>query len=98
MKVQYGKDLTAFNCIIGTGGILAYGQHAQRVLQAAYFDSSRPESLCPMSPGIFIDKNYILFAAGLLGEIEPVKALRTGKKYLHSTGNVKIGRNFAVFF
>ena len=85
INVQYGKDLTGFNRVIGTGGILAYGHHPHRVLAAAYFDSSRPESLCPMSPGFFIDKDYILFAVGLLSESEPVKALRTAKKYLHLT-------------
>lgn len=98
VNVQYGKDLTGFNCVIGTGGILAYGQHPHRVLRAAYFDSSRPESLCPMSPETLIDQNYILFAVGLLSESEPEKALRTAKKYFHSTGNVKIGRTLVFSF
>jgi uncharacterized protein (TIGR01319 family) len=86
INVQYGKDLTTFTYIIGTGGILAYGRDPHRVLESACFSPSRPESLCPLSPQFFVDKSYILFAAGLLSEIAPLKALRIMKRYLRAIG------------
>jgi len=84
INVQYGKDLTAFTRIIGTGGILAYGPIPAWVLESACVHSSRPESLCPISPMFFVDKNYILYAAGLLSEIAPLHALRIMKRYLRA--------------
>ncbi|MCP5108075.1 MAG: MutL protein, partial [bacterium] len=82
VKVQYGKDLTGFARIIGTGGILAHGDEPGRVLESSCFAAARPESLCPRSPEFFVDQDYILFAAGLLSEIAPSKALRIMKKHL----------------
>jgi hypothetical protein len=38
--------------------------------------------LKPKSPEFFVDRNYVLFAIGLLAEKAPEKALRIGKKYL----------------
>ena len=82
VRVQYGKDLSRFNRIIGTGGIVAYSQNPGWILESACFDASRPESLRPVSPQFFVDENYILFAVGLLSEFAPTKALRIIKKYL----------------
>jgi uncharacterized protein (TIGR01319 family) len=82
VKVQYGKDLTAFKSIIGTGGIFAYGPNPTLITKSACFDQSYPYSLCPRSADLWVDKYYILYAAGLLSEISPRKALRLIKKYL----------------
>lgn len=82
VNVQYGKDLSGFKRIIGTGGILAHGPEPYEVLKGACFNPSAPQSLCPRSPDFFVDKGYILFAGGLLSEINPAKALRIMKKYL----------------
>ncbi len=82
VKVQYGKDLTGFNRIVGTGGILAHGPEPYKILNAACFNPSNPQALCPQSPVFYVDKDYILFAGGLLSEIAPYKALRIMKKYL----------------
>jgi len=82
VNVQYGKDLTGFKRIIGTGGILAHGSEPYMILNAAGFNPSNPQSLCPRSPEFFVDNDYILFAGGLLSEIDPAKALRLMKRYL----------------
>lgn len=82
VNVQYGKDLTGFKRIIGTGGILAHGPEPYSVLKAVCFNPSDPQSLRPRSPDFFVDIDYILFAGGLLREIDPAKALRLMKTYL----------------
>lgn len=82
IKVQHGKDLTACQYLIGVGGVLAYGQDPYRVLKSACFNPSYPESLCPAAPDFFVDKDYILFAAGLLSETAPLEALKIIKKSL----------------
>jgi len=83
MYVQLGKDLTEVKHVIGTGGIFAYGQNAFPILEGALFSAQRPFSLKPKSPDFLIDRSYILFAVGLLGEQAPRAALRIGKKYLN---------------
>ena len=39
-------------------------------------------SLRPKKPNFYLDENYILFAIGLLSQVEPEKALNIAKKYL----------------
>ena len=38
--------------------------------------------LKPKGPELFMDKEYILYAIGLLGQSEPEKAIRLARKYL----------------
>ena len=71
--------MTGVSCVLGTGGIFAYGWGPQLVLEAAKYDEKNPFSLRPKRPELFIDKDYILYAIGLLGEIAPGKALRIAK-------------------
>jgi len=80
--MQYGKDLTSINTLIGTGGIFAYGRVPELVLQAGCYSSADPISLRPKGPTLFIDRSYIVYAIGLLSEIVPDKAIRLAKKYL----------------
>jgi uncharacterized protein (TIGR01319 family) len=82
VRIQHGKDLTEIKCVIGTGGVFAYGKEPHRVLEAGCYHRSSPESLRPIDPEFFIDDCYILFAIGLLAEVSPAKALRIMKRYL----------------
>jgi uncharacterized protein (TIGR01319 family) len=82
VRLQYGKDLTKAKCVIGTGGIFAYGREPRRVLESGCYQKNRPESLRPRNPDFYIDERYILYAIGLLSEISPVAALRIMKKHL----------------
>lgn len=82
VRIQHGKDLMNIKCIIGTGGIFAYGQDPRRVLEAACYNRNNPESLRPVAPNFFIDERYILFAVGLLAEFSPTEAFRVMKKNL----------------
>jgi uncharacterized protein (TIGR01319 family) len=80
--IQYGKDLTNTRCVIGTGGIFAYGEDPLCVIKTAGFDRSHPESLRPVEPEFYIDKRYILYAVGLTSQDAPLEALKILKKHL----------------
>ncbi|MGE5577237.1 MAG: methylaspartate mutase accessory protein GlmL [Syntrophothermus sp.] len=80
--LQYGKDLTKLECMIGTGGVVIYGRNPRQVLQGALFDPAKPNLLKPTTPKFFLDTKYILSAVGLLAEIAPAAALHMMKRYL----------------
>lgn len=84
VRIQRGKDLTNVKCVIGTGGIFAYGSQKRHILSSACFDRDFPESLRPTSPECFTDESYILYALGLLSEFAPCKAVKIFKKCLRS--------------
>lgn len=81
--LQYGKDLTGVDLVIGTGGIFSYQQKAAGwILAGTRYDEHEALSLRPKEPEFFVDEQYIFYAIGLLSEIVPDKALRIVKKYL----------------
>jgi uncharacterized protein (TIGR01319 family) len=80
--VQQGKDLTAVEHLIGTGGIFIHHPQAGAILQKTLFSPEEPFSLRPDNPGIYTDARYCLFAVGLLAERFPETACRIAKKYL----------------
>jgi uncharacterized protein (TIGR01319 family) len=82
MFVQRGKDLTAVDCVIGTGGALVFAANPGELLEAARSDADQPAVLKPEAPQLWLDGSYILFAVGLLGQSEPEKAVRLAWKYL----------------
>jgi uncharacterized protein (TIGR01319 family) len=85
--VQTGKDLSALKTVIGTGGPLAHGATPASVLEAARADPTRPQSLRPSAPRLLVDGDYMLYAAGLLAEVEPDAALSLALKSLHPIGS-----------
>jgi uncharacterized protein (TIGR01319 family) len=80
--VQRGKDLSNIEAIIGTGGPLAFSPDAKYVLGGALATPDSPGVLKPTKPSFYLDTQYIMFAAGLLAQSEPDKALRIIKKYI----------------
>lgn len=80
--VQYGKDLTPLPVVIGTGGVLLHHPNVHDILQGAFFDSEEPTVLKPQQAELYLDKEYILAAMGLLREVAPLSALRIMKKYM----------------
>lgn len=71
-----GKDLTGIKTIIGTGGVIAHSKHAEELLKSCLYDPLEPSSMRPIAPKILIDRNYILFAAGLLSQVDANAALK----------------------
>ncbi len=84
--LQYGKDLTGIEHLIGTGGIFIHHLHAGTILEKTLFSPAEPFSLRPKAPHRYTDAKYCLFAIGLLAERFPDQALRIGKKYLKKWG------------
>lgn len=82
INVQHGKNLLNVKNILGTGGIFKYGKAPEQVLKSSLFDLNAAHSLRPMSPKGWIDKEYIMYAVGLLAQEYPDEALAIAKKHL----------------
>jgi uncharacterized protein (TIGR01319 family) len=80
--VQYGKDLTGVEHLIGTGGIFIHHRQAGDILRGTLFSPEEPFSLRPKTPNLYTDARYCLFAAGLLADRYPEAAFRIARKYL----------------
>ncbi len=80
--LQYGKDLTGFELLIGTGGIFIHHPRASDILRRTLFSPQEPFSLRPKNPHIYIDARYCLYAVGLLAERYPETAFRIARRYL----------------
>ena len=80
--LQHGKDLTGVKSVIGTGGPIIFSRNPREILEGIRFRDENPFSLSPKNPAFYLDERYILFAVGLLSQLEPVKALKLAKKYL----------------
>jgi len=82
LLVQYGKDFTQVGCVIGTGGPIVFSRNPREILLGALFQEDTPQILKPKDPKLYVDGDYILYAGGLLSQIEPEKALRFMLKHL----------------
>ena len=80
--VQHGKDLTQVKTLIGTGGGIVFSANQGYVLQGALSQAGNDAILKPKAPKLLLDECYILFAVGLLSQVEPVRALSLIKKQL----------------
>lgn len=73
--IQTGKDLRRVEVVIGTGGILAASGAANEIVNESVGGSDPdPGTLTPLSPRCFIDRDYTLFAAGLLASWDQTAA------------------------
>jgi uncharacterized protein (TIGR01319 family) len=80
--VQHGKDLSDVNVVIGTGGALVHSPDPRAILETSLADPGDPFSLRPRAPRLLLDREYILYACGLLGQVEPRQALALGLAHL----------------
>ena len=80
--VQFGKDLSGVGAVIGTGGALVHSRDPYAVLQMALATSAEPLSLRPRQPRLLLDREYLLYACGLLGSVEPQAALELALAHL----------------
>jgi uncharacterized protein (TIGR01319 family) len=80
--IQHGKDLTEIQTVIGTGGPIIFSGKPRKVLEGVLFREEEGFTLKPKKPNFYLDEYYILFAIGLLSQVEPEKALNIAKKYL----------------
>ncbi|MHB8105456.1 MAG: methylaspartate mutase accessory protein GlmL [Dehalococcoidales bacterium] len=82
MMLQHGKDLTGVKTVIGTGGPVIFSASPREIMEGALYQKENPLVLKPRNPILYLDEQYILYAIGLLSQIEPKKALLLAKKYL----------------
>jgi uncharacterized protein (TIGR01319 family) len=82
MVIQTGKDLGAVNKVIGTGGPIICSLNPQRVLAGVLAEHGKSHFLKPKTADFFVDRDYIMYAMGLLARSEPKAALRILKKSL----------------
>lgn len=83
-SVQTGKDLSGVGIVIGTGGVIAHSDAPLELLETVLADPAEPQSLRPRAPRFLVDREYLLYACGLLGQAEPGAALEIALKYLHA--------------
>ncbi len=82
VTVQHGKDLSRVEAVIGTGGALVGSTEPRAVLGMALFDPAEPLSLRPRAPRLLLDREYLLYACGLLQAAEPQAALELALGHL----------------
>lgn len=78
--VQAGKDLTEAPTLIGTGGIFAHNPYAGRILRGTANGTGRV--LRPTRARVVLDRDYVLYAVGLLADSHPDVALRMFEQHL----------------
>ncbi|HZQ59998.1 MAG TPA: methylaspartate mutase accessory protein GlmL [Casimicrobiaceae bacterium] len=76
VSVQHGKDLSHVAAVIGTGGALVHSSAPRAVLAMALADDANPTSLRPRAPRLLLDRDYLLYACGLLAAVAPEAALK----------------------
>jgi hypothetical protein len=70
--------------VIGTGGIFAHSPEWLSILRQTKFSMERPDLLKPLDPIMWVDGKYILWAMGLLAQVNPGVAIRLLKDHLVS--------------
>lgn len=81
--VQQGKDLRTIEYIIGTGGPIINSVDPKCILENSLCSQeNEPEVLLPQSAHFLLDKEYILYAVGLLANLDENIALKLLKSNL----------------
>jgi len=82
VTVQHGKDLSRVDAVIGTGGALVASPDPRALLRMALADPAEPLVLRPRAPRLLLDREYLLYACGLLQSVEPQAALELALGHL----------------
>lgn len=68
---QRGKDLREAEVVIGSGGLFAARADSPELLAAAVGQAKLSDRLVPHDARLLVDRDYVLFAVGLLAEEQP---------------------------
>lgn len=82
VTVQHGKDLRRVDALIGTGGVLAASRDARAILARALADEREPLVLKPVAPRLLLDREYVLYACGLLQSVDAHAAFELALAHL----------------
>jgi uncharacterized protein (TIGR01319 family) len=85
--VQRGKDLSRVGTVIGTGGPLAHGADAGSILSVIRASASDLGCLLPVHPEFYLDKDYLLYAAGLLAQVDKQAAFGLAINNIRNLGS-----------
>jgi uncharacterized protein (TIGR01319 family) len=80
--VQHGKDLTQVGHVVGIGGVFAHGDDRTTILEEAQAKEEEDACLLPQDPRFLVDRQYVIYAIGLLSQDFPEAALRIMKNSL----------------
>ena len=80
--VAMGRDLTALNYIVGTGGALTRLGVGVQLIEEVFSNGMKYDLLPPALPKILIDKTYIMASLGVLSSEFPEDAALLFKEYL----------------
>jgi uncharacterized protein (TIGR01319 family) len=95
VAMQRGKDLSNVGVLIGTGGPLAHAADPAAILTAALADPGEAASLRPIRPRLMVDRDYLLYAVGLLAEAEPDAALALGLNHMRDCTAERVDGHFS---
>jgi uncharacterized protein (TIGR01319 family) len=80
--IRRGKDLTGVDLVVGSGGIFRPGT-GEHILRAGVVAAAAdPLRLAPRAPRLALDRDYVLWAAGLLAPSHPEGARRLALRSL----------------
>jgi uncharacterized protein (TIGR01319 family) len=85
--LQVGKDLRGAQAVIASGGVFAARPDARAVLEAAVAQAGQRGRLVPEAPRLLVDRDYVLFAVGLLAPHHPVAAAHLALRSLEETND-----------
>jgi uncharacterized protein (TIGR01319 family) len=70
-KVQHGKNLSHVVNVIGTGGPIIFSENPHEILAQVLRDKQKEaDILLPEDANLYLDEDYVFFAAGLLREVD----------------------------
>jgi len=75
-----GHDLRRATSIIATGGIFQHAAHPERIVSAALQTARARRALVSASLTVSADRNYVLWAVGLLASESPAAARRLAER------------------
>lgn len=86
LTIQRGKDLSGVRTIIGTGGVLVHHRFPYSMLAGAVLNTEQhaeeQDVLIPTEGRFYLDKDYIMAAAGLLARQMPQTAFKLLNRYV----------------
>jgi uncharacterized protein (TIGR01319 family) len=82
MLIQVGKDLSEVKIVIGTGGPITHSSAPAEILKGVLAESENGNLLKPHSADFYLDRDYIMYAMGLLSQSAPKAALKILKEHL----------------
>jgi uncharacterized protein (TIGR01319 family) len=82
VQVQRGKDLSDVGWLIGTGGAVVHARDPANILRTGITSSAKPQELRPRAPRLAVDEHYLLFAVGLLAQIDRATAFDCARRHL----------------